>query len=331
MPSPHRTLIEMTRQLPYPSARLGSPFHLHPCVLDAMALLQDVTRHAIDGHPTLLMETVEVGTIRPFCTTQVKDEVEEHLERICKQRQIDPALAWELWDIGYLPQLWVTSLPPGTVIDPRVEAVRAEDHDDLPTAELALLLAATVLSDDPHLIRSGIAKPNWLSLAIHGRRASRADQQMYYAGISTVGVGRLGVEAIKLAWRYPVVAAGLAGLTALAIAGSRAVDGEPRVTKIRRGVGQAANAVAEGFARTLEAREAEFTALRDASVSLPAPGRVECLAQLMARVPAFPVTAADVARVMPVAEDRANDLSPAPTLVGRPQQRRLGRAKADVA
>lgn len=287
-------LVALVGHVPRVNAHPGSPFHVHPCVADAMTLIQDVMRNVTDGQQTALMGAVEVGTIRLLCTEKVGAEVEEHLEEICIARGVDVDAAWEVWDLDHWPHLWVVNLPVGTVVDPRVNLVALEDPDDVPTAELALLLAATVLSDDQHLTRPGIAKPNWLSFAIHGRRAARTDENLYYAGMGTTFIGRLGFEAIKLAVRNPLPALGILGLATLARR-SREPSGRPPGHGVWGSVKKVGELAMRGMEHTLAIREAAIAELVNAAVADPEPSEVVRAARLIARSPRLPVTAHDLA------------------------------------
>jgi predicted nucleic acid-binding protein len=159
-------------------------------VLDTNAIFNDLIyqlRH--NREVGTLIRSAREGAVWLFATSRVLDEVRERA--ITQERRgfsVETLLG--LFERHYLPEIRFVDVA-GIPVWERALAVGQADPDDLPTAQLALLLAPChVYTDDPHLTEAGFGEPrNWLSLTQSAERAMRVDQTML-----------LIAEVTKLAW-----------------------------------------------------------------------------------------------------------------------------------
>lgn len=126
----------------------------------------------------LLIRSAREGALRLFATSQVLEEVQERAVTQ-ERRGFSAATILELFERCYLPEIRFVDVS-GALVGPRVLPVGEADPDDLPTAQLALLLAPChVYTDDPHLTEAGFGEArNWLGLTRSAERAMQLDQTM---------------------------------------------------------------------------------------------------------------------------------------------------------
>lgn len=126
----------------------------------------------------LLIRSAREGVLRLFATSKVLEEVRERAVTQ-ERRGVSAAALLELFERCYLPEIRFVDIS-GVPVGPRVLPVGEADPDDLPTAQLALLLAPChVYTDDSHLTEAGFGEArNWLSLAQSAERAMQLDQTM---------------------------------------------------------------------------------------------------------------------------------------------------------
>lgn len=144
-----------------------------PFVVDTNALGNDLARSARDGR-TVLVSGAVTGAVRLFCPRHVTDEMVEHMAQWAKRarRPVDEIAA--LWEREYLPILRVVDVPDGMLYldeEARIAILATAEHqhgdpDDVPTARLALLLDAPLLTKDHNLMRA-VYGPTW-DVAAHG-------------------------------------------------------------------------------------------------------------------------------------------------------------------
>jgi hypothetical protein len=171
--------------------------------------------------PTAIRLLVALGVLRPYVGPHVIGEVEEHLDRYMLERRLNPVFARSIWEREYRPRLWVCD--PGVLWrqDSRVATLAARDPDDLPTAQLAILLGQKALSEDPDLTEYGLASGEpWLKLVFATGSVARGETVdlgvMIGASISMQAVGDAARAARQLAatprgeWTLVVLGAGLA-------------------------------------------------------------------------------------------------------------------------
>jgi predicted nucleic acid-binding protein len=215
-----------------------------PLVVDSMTLRSELLRTARHGR-TILANAANSGALRLFVARHVVDEVGEHFEEWAGQGNVDPALVWAIWKTTYVPLLRCVSLPTGWLDTAESERLARltdpndpngyGDPDDVPTATLALLLGAPLLSKDKRPLRAvygddfdRIAHIEWLSALRAGGDLGPLGEFSYLSTrlVSATGYGIFhGIRALvrNVPWQNLVIGGALVAL------GSRAlVDVETR-------------------------------------------------------------------------------------------------------
>ncbi len=201
-------------------------------ILDTNTIFNDLIyqlRHERgDG---LMVRSAREGALRLLASSHVYKEVYRRVPTQ-ERRGFSAEQILALFEHSYLPQIRFVDVG-GMSPDPRVLAVGDADPDDLPTAQLALLIAPChVYTDDPDLTEAGFGNErNWLSLIRSAERTMQVDRTFLVAA-----------ELTKWGWRKvrpwlernvreagPVEvmlggALGLAILTALRPAGQARLD-----------------------------------------------------------------------------------------------------------
>ncbi len=169
-----------------------------------------------------------------------------------RAKRLSPDAAHSVWRMAYLPLLRVVSIPPGltTPAESSRLAVLADPHnpygdpDDVPTATLALLLAAPLLSKDRNALRAvygaefdHVAHTQWLGALAAGGDLGPLSTYLQLSSTAIVGAGKAGVAVFRaLARRVPwpwllAIGAGAVGLASLVL--------EPAARReIRAGIGR---------------------------------------------------------------------------------------------
>ncbi|RNH98238.1 hypothetical protein EEZ25_27120 [Micromonospora aurantiaca] len=129
-----------------------------PVVVDANALRDDLLRVAAGRPRTLMLNAANSGVLRLFCAPHVLREVEEHMEEWSGQRRLGLSVVRAAWHDSVAPLLRCVEVPAGLTTVAEQERLdylaqppatsRYCDPDDVPTATLALLLTAALLSKD---------------------------------------------------------------------------------------------------------------------------------------------------------------------------------------
>jgi hypothetical protein len=155
--------------------------------------------------------------LRPFCAEHVAEELDRHLPEWIGDL-IDPSEGRRLFERHYLRQLRVVSVPTGLLLPDdaaRTAALRATGSKDWPTATLALLLNAPVLTHDRALLRAVYgdsadvaALAEWLGIALAGRVMGETDMQAWAVSATGELTIRGGVAAgealVRLFLRLPL-------------------------------------------------------------------------------------------------------------------------------
>jgi predicted nucleic acid-binding protein len=125
-----------------------------PLVLDANMIRGELIRIARTGR-TVLVNAANSGVFRLFVAQHVVDEVWEHYATWARRKNVDAVDVRKVWEAELLPLLRCVSIPDGwTTVDEssRIATLARPgpdgDPDDVPTATLALLLGAPLLSRD---------------------------------------------------------------------------------------------------------------------------------------------------------------------------------------
>jgi predicted nucleic acid-binding protein len=149
----------------FPPAFLPETF---PAVVDANALRDDLLRVAAGRGRTLMLKAANSGILRLFCAPHVLDEVDEHLVEWSAHKRLDPAVVRAAWESDLAPLLRCVDVPDG--LTTAAEQKRLDylglppetkycDPDDVPTATLALLINAPLLSKDRAPLRAVYGEP----------------------------------------------------------------------------------------------------------------------------------------------------------------------------
>src|ERR1700674_1460340 len=152
-----------TGEFPAGIGRVGAPMMLavkqvmasRPVGVDAMVLRDDLRRAIQRRKGTALLDACDSG-LGLFCAAHVSGELEGHLPEWVRDLT-DPTEGRRLFERHYLRQLRVVSVPSGALRPDeaaRVAALRATGSKDWPTATLALLLNAPILTRDKRLLRA---------------------------------------------------------------------------------------------------------------------------------------------------------------------------------
>jgi predicted nucleic acid-binding protein len=182
----------------YLPPRLDAVFAVRPAVVDTNVLKSDVLQACFRAHQTALLLSGEYG-LRLFCSEHVIAEFEEHLEEwVAGLLPVETVRA--VFERYYVPILRVVRVPSGPLHSDEAERIarlRTVDPDDVPTAILAMLLHAPVLTRDRPLLRAVHgddadidSRQEWLDVALAGRTLSETDKQMWAAGAGLDLMGR---------------------------------------------------------------------------------------------------------------------------------------------
>lgn len=200
-----------------------------PVVVDANALRDDLLRVAAGKGRTVMLTAANSGVLRLFCAPHVLREVDEHLEEWSTQKGLEPAVVHAAWHNGVAPLLRCVQVPDG--LTTAVEQQRLDflaqppdtsdycDPDDVPTATLAILLNAALLSRDKAPLRAvygeqhdHLAHAQWLNelraagnLGPLGRLVGALDSLL---GMAASGVFHgFSAAARRVPWPWLVVGA----------------------------------------------------------------------------------------------------------------------------
>ncbi len=170
-----------------------------PVVLDANVIFQDIARYLRTKKPTGILLAARFGFVRFFCSTEVRDEVLEHLrERTRRHATSDEAM--QAWEKHYAPLISILDLSGIEVLSTKAVRVQRNDPDDLPTAILIdTIRPQAVLSEDHHLSPYGPAGKDWTQLAVAYRDTSLGQAtfvSFYLGGGFTVVMSIATIKAL---------------------------------------------------------------------------------------------------------------------------------------
>ena len=234
--------------------RINQPMAVRPVVVDSNALRGDLLHAIKTGRRTALLDAADGYGIRPFCPEHVALEVKEHFSEWLAKNG-DEAEARRIFDQQYRPLLRVVAVPSGPLHPEeagRIDRLRKKDADDVPTAILALMLDAPVLTRDHALLQAVHgddvdleAQKRWVDLAQAGRVLSDTDRAAWgtAAVVQLAGYGAYsGVRALlRLLASLPLPAQAI-------ILGTAAVAlylGRSRLAETAKSSGEALRAIAE--------------------------------------------------------------------------------------
>jgi predicted nucleic acid-binding protein len=229
-----------------------------PVAADANVLNRDIAQACRQERHTVLVNIANAGMIRLFAAEHVLDEVDRHAERIARKHRVPLDRFMELWQVKYLPLIRLVQVEPG-LLSP-VEQHRIDmldhgplelcDHDDVPSASLALQLGAFFLTTDRKALKA-VYGPNldlsrhddWLSTLQLSGQSSATDEVARTLVIGPEVAAFAAWHLLKWLWQEvsPVAALGLIG-----VGGYAAWRAEPETRgKALRSVGNFVNAMAD--------------------------------------------------------------------------------------
>jgi hypothetical protein len=135
----------------------------HVLVVDTMVIYDDIVRRLRHNQSrTALVESAKRRATRLFAGSHVYEEMYDHIGGF-ERRSVERDEVLRVFEDVYLRVCRFVDTNQGER-HPRVVPVAEVDESDVPTAELALLLApCDVLTRDPHLLDAGFGTSNWLA------------------------------------------------------------------------------------------------------------------------------------------------------------------------
>ena len=202
----HRQSSQATIALPNEYGAFGEAGlpTVFPMVIDANVLRDELVRTIRENQRTILCSAANSGVLRLFCAEHVVEEVYRHAGEWATTQGLDPVAVEVLWETSYLPLLRCVAIPENltTARENARLAVLANptcrygDPDDVPTATLALLLGAPLLSKDASPLRAvygegfdHLAHANWLHALSAGGDLGPLSQYMQMASMTMFALG----------------------------------------------------------------------------------------------------------------------------------------------
>jgi predicted nucleic acid-binding protein len=128
-----------------------------PVVVDANWLRNDLLRFFLRQEQTIMLTAANSGLLRLYCARHVLDEVDEHHATWALAKDLPAADVLHSWRQNYLPLLRRVDPPIGLLTadeQARIDVLHVRDPDDVPSATLALLLQAPLVSGDKRLTQA---------------------------------------------------------------------------------------------------------------------------------------------------------------------------------
>lgn len=201
-------------------------------VVDTDALLSSIENHCRTGRRSRILRLADSRSSAVFAEDHVYMETYRGLERFGASRGVPLDQLRICFEQDYLPRIrWVPTDGDG-IRDARVTLVT--DQTDVPTAELASLIApCLVLSEDRSLRRPGFAPEQWRVAAGHGTEVV-AGAGMQEAGTMMIGLPPVAVvgggiklgEKVGIPWWGTVIVLAIVTAVVLRSPERRKVIGE---------------------------------------------------------------------------------------------------------
>lgn len=287
-----------------------------PVVVDANWLRNDLLRFCLRQEQTIMLTAANSGLLRLYCARHVLDEVDEHHATWALAKGLPAADVLHSWRQNYLPLLRRVDPPIGLLTvheQARIDVLHVRDPDDVPSATLALLLQAPLVSGDKRptqaVYGSGAAVRRQADLLELLRVAGDMVQLGRVGRVATivpfVGGSALLQSAVKVAKAAPVVAL-LAAAVGVVLA--RRVP-----TQNWRRVGGAAGRGVELTARLIAVHQAFQEHVKAAAPELPQwnelashpaePVLTRALMWTLAHAPRSQMTVAELVAALPPLTD----------------------------
>ena len=135
-------------------------------VVDANAILSSVDNDCRKGlhWRSRLLRMTSGGTAALYAPDHIYTEVYRRLPKIARSSPVPLDALRARFEAEYLPALRYVTVDTAAIADPQVLAIT--DPDDVPTGQLAKLIApCVVFSEDRHLRKPGLAPPAWRDAA----------------------------------------------------------------------------------------------------------------------------------------------------------------------
>ena len=186
-------------------------------IVDTNALLSSVANDCGKGAlvRSRLLRMADAGTAVLYAADHVYAEAYEHLPKVARWTKVPVPVMRARFEEHYLPALRFVTVDASQADDPQVLAIT--DPDDVPTGQLAKLIApCVVFSEDRHLRRPGFAPPDWQATArcaidimegASGQRATTTAVSLPFRGTAGL-IGLLGRQTGIPPWLLWLAAAG---------------------------------------------------------------------------------------------------------------------------
>lgn len=256
-----------------------APCPPRPVVVDANRLYHDLLPACRGDRRGVLVTAANYGGLRLFCERHVIEEVYEHAARWADSGKIDRAVFLGRWTREYLPLLRVVDVPAGLLTaeeSGRIEVLRSSelkgfgDPDDVPTATLAIVLSAFLLSEDKAPVRAAYGhgvdlaeREKWLAVLKAGSDAPVLTE--FYQGDALIVelVGRAAFLGMGKLWRD------VSPLAALALAGGLYLGWRHSSPKVRQTAAGIASVWAVHFMQSSNLARTASQHFADASIAAP--------------------------------------------------------------
>ena len=171
--------------------------HRPAVIADANALIADSIRRA-RGVFSLMPFLAERHLIRLLAADHIDGKVYARLPDACKKkRDVDLAAVTHAYETFHRPLLRLVQVGDLMLDDGRVGAVGLADAEDVPVAQLGVLLAPSlVLTRDPHLLDAGIGVEQWADALVLLKELVELDQMMWAGADGVMLSGALTVHGI---------------------------------------------------------------------------------------------------------------------------------------
>jgi hypothetical protein len=195
---------------------LFGTMQIRPAVADASFLVSDILRSTRSREQGAFLDALRSGVLRAFMAHQVWAEVPRSVRRAAVEQHLDPTVAEQIWWREYIP--WIRVVDVEGLPTLQADTVLARDRRDVPTMQLAGLLApVVVLASDRDLQDPGIATQKYFqvvdaagSLTVVAEGTWVGMVAMNAAGAAVQGAVR-GVLALARRREGQLVLAGVAG------------------------------------------------------------------------------------------------------------------------
>lgn len=258
--------------------------HRPAVVADANALIADAIRRS-QGRFTLMPFLAERRLIQLVTVEHIDEKVYARLPVACKNTHADLPAATAAYENLHRPLLRFVSTGELMAHDPRIGAVALADEEDAPLAQLAVLLAPSlVLTQDHHLLDAGFGKREWADALVQMKELIELDEMMWSATDGVVITGALTIHGVgglvNLLRRSELVLGIVLGLSiALGYQYRRQLRGAP--ARLRERSAPVVDRALASMAGAFERREAADERVRPTLVT---PSEAERLEAVVARV-----------------------------------------------